>query len=54
VLDGGHFFLLVLEGIFRRPLPNAVTRYGNLAGATLVGFFMVFAFLNDILRLLGV
>ena len=54
VLDGGHFFLLVLEGIFRRPLPTSVTRYGNLAGATLVGFFMVFAFLNDILRLLGV
>jgi len=54
VLDGGHFFLLCAEGIVRRPLPKAVHRYGNLAGATVVGFFMLFAFLNDILRLLGI
>ena len=54
VLDGGHFFLLCVEGVVRRPLPKAVHRYGNLAGATVVGFFMLFAFLNDILRLMGI
>lgn len=54
VLDGGHFFLLVLEGIKGSALPEAVYRYGTLAGATVVGFFMLFAFLNDILRVLGI
>jgi len=53
VLDGGHFLLLVLEGATRRPLPPAVVRYTNVAGATVVVFFMGFAFLNDILKLLG-
>jgi hypothetical protein len=28
-------------------------RYTNIAGATVVVFFMSFAFLNDILKLLG-
>lgn len=54
VLDGGHFFLLILEGIAGRRLPRAVYRYSTLAGATVVAFFMVFAFLNDILRLFGI
>lgn len=54
VLDGGHFFLLVLEGLKGSALPEAVYRYSTLAGATVVGFFMLFAFLNDILRMLGI
>ena len=53
VLDGGHFTLLVVEGVIRRPLPPTVVRYTNVAGATVVVFFMAFAFLNDLLRLLG-
>jgi regulator of sigma E protease len=53
VLDGGHFALLVVEGVVRRPLPRTVVRYTNIAGATVVVFFMGFAFLNDLLRLLG-
>jgi membrane-associated protease RseP (regulator of RpoE activity) len=53
-LDGGHFFLLVLEGVARKPLPQAVYRYSTVAGATVVGFFMVFAILNDILRMFGI
>lgn len=53
VLDGGHFALLVVEGTLRRPLPRTVVRYTNIAGATVVVFFMGFAFLNDLLRLLG-
>ena len=54
VLDGGHFFLLCLEGLKGSALPEAVYRYSTLAGATVVGFFMLFAFLNDILRVLGI
>ncbi len=53
VLDGGHFLLLTIEGVIRRPLPRVLVRYTNLAGATVVVFFMSFAFLNDILRILG-
>ena len=53
VLDGGHFFLLAVEGVIRRPLHPALVRYTNLAGATVVIFFMGFAFLNDILKMLG-
>lgn len=54
VLDGGHFFLLALEGLKGSPLPAPVYRYSTIAGATIVGFFMMFALLNDILRVLGV
>lgn len=53
VLDGGHFFLLVLEGLKGSALPALVYRYSTIAGATIVGFFMMFALLNDILRVLG-
>jgi regulator of sigma E protease len=54
VLDGGHFLLLSIEGVIRRPLPGSIVRYTNLAGATVVVFFLCFAFLNDILKLLGI
>lgn len=54
VLDGGHFFLLLLEGLKGSPLPEPVYRYSTIAGATVVAFFMMFAFLNDILRVLGI
>jgi regulator of sigma E protease len=54
VLDGGHFLLLAVEGVFGRPLNPGLVRYTNLAGATVVVFFMGFAFLNDLLKLLGI
>ena len=53
VLDGGHFLLLTIEGIAGRPLPPRIVRYTSVAGATVVVFFMSFAFLNDLLKLLG-
>lgn len=53
VLDGGHFVLLAIEGVARRPLHPRIVRYTNVAGATVVVFFMSFAFLNDLLKLLG-
>jgi len=54
MLDGGQFLLLAIEGVIRRPLPGPVVHYTNLAGATVVVFFLGFAFLNDVLKLLGV
>jgi len=54
VLDGGHFFLLLAEGLRGAPLPRIVYRYANLAGATVVGFFMTFALVNDVLKLFGI
>lgn len=54
VLDGGHFFLLALEGLKGSALPAPVYRYSTIAGATIVGFFMMFALLNDILRVMGI
>lgn len=54
VLDGGHFALLLFEGVKGSALPEAVYRYSTIAGATIVGFFMMFAFLNDILRLFNI
>jgi regulator of sigma E protease len=53
VLDGGHFAMLVAEGFRGRPLPPGVRRYGSVAGATVVLFFMTFVLLNDVLRLFG-
>lgn len=53
VLDGGHFLLLTIEGVIRQPLHPTLVRYTNIAGATVVVFFMSFAFLNDVLKLLG-
>jgi regulator of sigma E protease len=53
LLDGGHFAMLVLEGASGRPVPPRLRRYGDVAGATVVCFFMTFVFLNDLLRLFG-
>ena len=53
VLDGGHFALLMFEGVAGRPLPAGLRRYSTVAGATVVMFLMTFAVLNDLLRLFG-
>jgi regulator of sigma E protease len=53
VLDGGHFALLLAEGVRGRPLPSSIRRYGTLAGTTVVVCFMTVALLNDLLRLFG-
>ena len=45
--------LLAVEGVIRRPLHPRLVRYTNVAGATVVMFFMTFAFLNDFLKILG-
>jgi regulator of sigma E protease len=53
VLDGGHFALLMLEGVAGRPLPAGLRRYSTVAGATVIMFLMSFVLLNDLLRLFG-
>ncbi len=53
VLDGGHFALLMFEGVAGRQLPDGLRRCSTVAGATVIMFFMTFALLNDLLRLFG-
>jgi len=51
LLDGGHIFLYLLEGIFRRPLNKTVVRTANIIGATLLIAVFIFATTQDIARL---
>jgi regulator of sigma E protease len=47
-LDGGHFFLLVLEGIFRRPVPQKVQMVIQQIGVVLLMVLMAYVLFNDI------
>ncbi|AJQ94680.1 sigma E protease regulator RseP [Gynuella sunshinyii] len=51
VLDGGHLLFYLIEGIFRRPLPEKVQILGVQIGASLLLAVMVFAVINDFSRL---
>ena len=53
VLDGGHLLFLLLEMIFRRPVPVAVQNTAALAGIFLLLALMVMATFNDVMRFLG-
>ncbi len=48
VLDGGHLFLLFLEGLRRRPLPEKIEENFNRVGFALLMCLMVFVFYNDL------
>ncbi len=50
-LDGGKLVLLVLEGIFRRPIPKKVEIAINLAGIMAFLALMCYATFHDLLRL---
>jgi len=52
VLDGGHVATAVVESVTRRPLSVRTREIANLVGLILLFSLMVFAFRNDILRLL--
>jgi len=54
VLDGGQLVFLVVEGVIRRPVPLVIREWAMRAGVAAVLLLMVFAFTNDIRRLLGV
>jgi len=51
LLDGGHVFLYLLEGINRKPLNKKAVRIANIAGATFLIMIFLFATTQDITRL---
>lgn len=50
-LDGGHFVLLIIEGIFRRPVPFKVQEVLQKIGFALLIAFMLFVLYNDIISI---
>ena len=53
VLDGGQFVFLLAEAVLRKPLPLKVRERLTAVGMVLIMLLMVFAFSNDIRRVLG-
>ncbi len=53
VLDGGHISFSLLEMIMGRPLSERVHENANRVGLSLLILLMVFAFYNDIMRLVA-
>lgn len=50
-LDGGRFLLLLIEWIFRKPIPRKVEKYINAAGFIILMGFMVVVTCKDIWQL---
>jgi regulator of sigma E protease len=50
VLDGGHLFFFVIEGVQRRPLPIRVRESLSLVGMSMLILLMLIAFKNDVAR----
>ncbi len=53
ILDGGHFIFLALEAILRKPISIKKMEIAQQMGLILIVLLMVFAFYNDILRLIS-
>jgi len=53
ILDGGHLLFLVLEAVLRKPLSLRKMEIAQQVGLVLIILLMVFAFYNDILRLIS-
>ena len=53
ILDGGHFIFLALEAILRKPISIKKMELAQQAGLVLIILLMIFAFYNDILRILS-
>lgn len=53
VLDGGHALFLVLEMVFRRPIPRRVQDITTKVGLVLLLGLMVLALYNDIMRIIN-
>jgi regulator of sigma E protease len=52
-LDGGHVVFLIIEMIQRKPVSDKVMERAQIVGFVILLSLMVFAFGNDILKLLG-
>lgn len=50
-LDGGHLLFQVIEGVFRRPVPERYQMLGLSIGMIFLVFLMVQATVNDVMRL---
>jgi regulator of sigma E protease len=50
VLDGGHLFFMIIEGVSRRPLPLRVREIASLVGMSMLILLMLIAFKNDVTR----
>lgn len=50
-LDGGRFVFLLIEGIFRKPVPRKVEKIVNAAGLALLMLFMLIVSLKDVWQL---
>ncbi len=53
ILDGGHFLFLALEAILRRPISLRKMEIAQQIGLIFLIFLMIFAFYNDILRIVS-
>lgn len=53
ILDGGHLLFLGLEAIRRKPLSERIVMIAQKVGLALLITLMVFAFYNDIMRLIA-
>ncbi|MHB9154063.1 MAG: RIP metalloprotease RseP [Endomicrobiales bacterium] len=51
LVDGGHIFLSIIEGITRRPLNKKVIQVSNLVGLGIIVSIFVFATYSDIARI---
>jgi regulator of sigma E protease len=52
ILDGGHFLFLGLEAVLRKPISIKKMERAQQVGLILIVLLMIFAFYNDILRLI--
>ncbi len=53
ILDGGHLLFFLLEALMGRPLSVRAREMAQQVGLFLLVSLMVFAFYNDIMRVLG-
>jgi regulator of sigma E protease len=50
ILDGGHLFFFLIEGVIRRPVPLKVRQIAAYIGLAMILLLMVVVFANDIQR----
>ena len=51
LVDGGHIFLAIIEGIIRKPINKKVVQASNFVGLAIIILIFVFATYSDIARL---
>ena len=52
ILDGGQLLMITIEKLKGSPVPEMITEYSLRIGIVLVVSLMIFAFANDISRLI--